>query len=236
MRSAVNLTKLAAELHGNRRLISFKDAIERFHSAFSINADLEDARDALAHLRAVHTSPTQRSKFGAALMAHAVILYARAAISDQNGRKRVDVTKGYSDELKLKHASIQDLRNQVLAHYGIPTDRHGVRWNDEALVMKNIDRKISITFSVSRSNYLASAVDDLTVLVDQAIVVVSAAIDERGEVFADKLVEFRQDPEVAAIVARCGFDPSKFFGSAESVDSFWNSEDHRREFFEPRGG
>ncbi|MGJ4858895.1 hypothetical protein ACN6KF_004900 [Labrys sp. La1] len=230
-RWAYDLTQLAAEIRGIKRLKGFADAIDRFHSAFSLRADLLEARSAIKTLHQIHNNASDRSRFGAALMSHAVILYARATISDQDGRRGVDVRKAFSAELKAKHLAIADLRNTVVAHYGIPEGKYGLRWHEERTILKSVDGSQSFTYSNSRSGYLAEAGDDLALLIEHAVSAVSAAIEERGLKLQMFLSKFKGDPEVSAAAQRCQFNPENFYRTSDRVASFWDGVDLVTEHF-----
>lgn len=71
-RWSYDLKRMASEIKGVGRFKELADAIDRYHSAFSLQADLLEARRAIDALREIHSNEIERTKFAAALMTHAV--------------------------------------------------------------------------------------------------------------------------------------------------------------------
>jgi hypothetical protein len=219
---AYDLRAMASEFRESRRFKDLTDAIDRYHSAFSVHADLLEAKRAIDTLHEVEKDESERFRFAAALMTHAVAMYARATISDQDGRRPVDVTRSFPEELKHKHAAIADLRNTVVAHYGVPKGSHAHRWNDERTVLRWHPEGRSFSYLSRRAGFVAEAVNDLAILTRHAGLAVAAAIDERELKLRALLKKFENDPEVAAVAQRCRFKPEAFYKTEVAVDAFWH--------------
>lgn len=213
---------MASEFRKSRRFKELTDAIDRYHSAFSVHADLLEAKRAIDTLYEVDKDENERIRFAAALMTHAVAMYARATISDQDGRRPVDVTRTFSDELKQKHAEIADLRNTIVAHYGVPKGSHANRWNDERTVLRWHPEGRSFSYLSRRAGFVAEVVNDLSLLTRHAGLAVAAAIDDRELKLRALLRRFDNDPEVAAVAQRCRFNPEDFYTTEDGVHAFWH--------------
>ena len=224
-RWAYDLKAMASEFRNIPRLKELADAIDRYHSAFSLHEDLLEAKRAIDTLHEVDKNEGERTRFAAALMTHAVAMYARATISDQGGRRPIDVTRSFSDELKKRHMDIANLRNTVVAHYGVPRGDHADRWNDERTVLRWHPEGRSFSYLSRRAGFVAEAVNDLSLLTRHAGMAVASAIEERGLKLQAQLKKHEKDPEVAAVAQRCRFEPEDFYETSVAVDAFWDGAD-----------
>lgn len=222
---AFDLRAMAIEFHKIRRLKELADAIDRYHSAFSLHADLLEAKRAVDTLHEVDKSEGERTRFAAALMTHAIAMYARATISDQDGRRPIDVTRSFSDDLKKKHRAIADLRNTVVAHYGVPRGSHAQRWNDERTVLRWHPEGRSFSYLSNRAGFVAEAVNDLSLLTRHAGMVVASSIEERELKLRAQLKKFEKHREVATVAQKCRFQPEDFYKTTAAVDAFWRGAD-----------
>ena len=219
---AYDLKAMASEFRKTQRLKELADAIDRYHSAFSLHADLLEVKRAIDTLHEVDKNESERTRFAAALMTHAIAMYSRATISDQDGRRPIDVTRSFSSELKKKHAAIAGLRNTVVAHYGVPRGSHAHRWNDERTVLRWHPEGRSFSYLSSRAGFVAEAVNDLSLLTRHAGIAVASAIEDRELKLRTQLTKFENDLEVAAVAQRCRFKPEDFYETAVAVDAFWH--------------
>lgn len=220
---AYDLKPMASELRSFPRFRELADAIDRYHSAFSLHEDLLEAKRAIDTLHEVNKNTGERARFAAALMTHAIAMYARATISDQSGRRSIDVTISFSKDLKQKHMEMVDLRNTIIAHYGIPRGEHASRWNDERTVLRWHPEGRSFSYLSRRAGFLAETVNDLSVLTRHAGMAVASAIEERGLKLQAKLKKYEESPEVAAVAQRHRFEPEDYYESPVAVAAFWEA-------------
>ncbi|MGR9164471.1 hypothetical protein [Rhizobium leguminosarum] len=225
---AYDLTGVRNALKGHDDLTEYCDAIDRLGLALSTLTELQDATLALDAIAEIHTDPEALQVVSAALMAHAIISYCRATHSGGRGRKKVGATKKYTSDQHEKHMAIADLRNEVIAHAGVPTKGHGVRWLDERVVVKVVEDVEIYSFSRNRANYLAAVIADLRELLAVATATVEEVVEERS-IFLNVLnLKHVTDERVVDALGASPFDPYAFYGLGQLADDFWDVTQKKR--------
>ncbi|TBB53387.1 hypothetical protein ELH44_06760 [Rhizobium ruizarguesonis] len=219
---AYDLTQVRNMLNGHDDLVGYCTAIDRLGFALSTLTELQDATLTLDAIAEIHTDPEALQIVSAALMTHAIIAYCRATHSGGRGRKKVGATKKYTPDQEKKHKDIAELRNEVIAHYGSPTQGHGLKWLDERIVVKVVDDAEVFSFSRNRANYLAAAIADLRELLAAATATVEEVIEERAEFLNALNLKHISDDRVVEALSASPFDPYAFYGVGQLADAFWD--------------
>ncbi|MGO8313421.1 hypothetical protein ACC797_13455 [Rhizobium ruizarguesonis] len=227
-RYAIDLSQVKNSLKAHDDLADYCGAIDRLGFVLSTLAELQDATMALDAIAEIHTDPEALQIVSAALMTHAIMAYCRATHSGGKGRKKVGATKNYTPDQEKKHKDIADLRDQVIAHYGTPTHRHGLKWLDERLVVKIVDEAELFTFSRNRANYLAAAIADLRELLAVATATAEEVMEERSEFLNALNLKHIGDKRVVDALNASPFDPFAFHGVGQMADAFWDVTQKKR--------
>lgn len=138
--SVFNLTALSERLFAEGRLKPLAGKIQRAQDLASLHADLLMAIETLDALGALTATPASENDFArhateAALMSHAVVLYARATKTKSEERKDFDLEPRFSAEQKVVHQELVDLRNMAIAHFGSGGSYNG-EWQAELVVLQ----------------------------------------------------------------------------------------------------
>ncbi|MGR9345831.1 hypothetical protein ACU8NW_14605 [Rhizobium leguminosarum] len=221
-RYAYDLTQVKNSLKGHGDLVDYCGAIHRLGVALSTLTELQDATLALDAIAEIHTDPEALQVVSAALMSHAIMSYCRATHSSGKGRKKVGATKKYTSDQHKKHMAIADLRDQVIAHAGVPTKGHGLKWLDERVVVKVVEDAEVYSFSRNRANYLAATIADLRELLAVATATVEKVTEERSEFLNALNLKHISDERVIAALSDSPFDPYAFHGVGQLADAFWD--------------
>ncbi len=192
----LNLLKLASELEAEGTFTDFISRVRRATAVGSAHQDLRAAHEALRILKAnvdelrkqpiSEVGPTKNANAVdgvtcAALLAHAIILYARATET-----KPVDRLKWFgrdllSPELRPHHEEIMRYRDKALAHFGLDPDLEDGPAVKHALVLKNpsSDGHITIAYVETRANTRSRLAEKLQELISYLIPIAHERFDER---------------------------------------------------------
>ncbi|MDV4178753.1 hypothetical protein R1521_09575 [Rhizobium brockwellii] len=221
-RFAIDLTLVRRALEQHDDLGEFTKAIRRFEAAASILCELKyDVIGSLDTLAEIHTDQVAAEKFSGALMTHAVVSYCRATHSDADGRWHIGATTKYTPDQKKKHEKIVDLRDEVIAHFGVPEEEHGLKWLDERATVRVVGDAENFKFSRTRAYYLAAAIADLRELATISAARAEVIRDERAKSFNELYLKHAADPRVVEAMA-LRFDPNDFFGPGPVADGYWD--------------
>ncbi|MGX5847178.1 hypothetical protein ACWGTO_08885 [Mesorhizobium sp. PL10] len=234
MRQAYDLDAVVEKLKAKPRFKRLVDSIGRYRSACSIYEDLRSANGALRTLSAIESDADSRASFGAALTSFAIIMYCRAAVSDQQGRHKVDATREFSPDQKARHQAIANLRNSVVAHFGKPQGIHAENWNKERATLRFVDDQGGVRFVFDRANYLKDAVTDLYDIVATATVTTEKIIEERADKMGEEFVKLEGDADLSKALSDSPFLPEEFFKAPESLEEYWSGHASPREVYTPK--
>ncbi|MGR9317267.1 hypothetical protein ACU8LZ_12545 [Rhizobium leguminosarum] len=227
-RYAYDLTQVKNTLKGHDDLVEYCDAIDRLGFALSTLTELQDAALALDAIAEIHKDPEALQVVSAGLMTHAIMAYCRATHSDGRGRKKIGATKKYTPDQKKKHKNIADLRNEVIAHFGIPTQGHGLKWLDERVVVKVVDDAEIYSFSRIRANALAATIADLRELLAASTATAEEVMEERANSLNELNLKHISDQRVIDALNASPFDPYAFYGLGQLADDFWDVTQKKR--------
>src|SRR5436190_7339092 len=161
--STFNLTALADRLFAEKRLLPLADKIRRARDLHSLSADLAMALESLDALDALLKAPTARDDYikiitESALLNNALILYVRATKTTSQERGGFDLRSRFSEEEKVAHEELSDLRDKAIAHFGSGGSYRG-EWQAELVILqfkgedakpgvvtrrKTVDRKLAM--------------------------------------------------------------------------------------------
>ena len=121
--STFNLTALADRLFAERRLLPLAGKIQRALELHSLSTDLEMARESLEALNVLLKEPATPDDFKkiiteSALLNNALVLYGRATKTSSKQRDGFDLRSRFSDDEKVTHKELTDLRDHAIAHFG----------------------------------------------------------------------------------------------------------------------
>lgn len=138
--STFNLTALADRLFAEKRLLPLADKIRRARDLHSLSADLAMALESLDALDALLKVPTATDDFGkiiteSALLSNALVLYVRATKTTSNERGGFDLRSRFSEEEKVAHEELSDLRDKAIAHFGSGGSYRG-EWQAELVILQ----------------------------------------------------------------------------------------------------
>ncbi|TCA53738.1 hypothetical protein [Rhizobium leguminosarum] len=220
-KQAVDITAVRHALQGERDLKQLVNSIWQYEAAQSIVADLRDAKLSVEALIQIEADKEARRKLSGALMTHAVLSYCRATLPGSEGRAHIEMTGNYSVDQKKKHKRIVHLRNNVFAHFGMPSKEHGSGWIEERAIIKIVGDREQPSFVRNRANYLGDVVEDLHELLQVAIDTGIAIREKRVAFMTEEIGKHVDDPRVGRAIKSSPFNPLKFFGAGQMED-FWD--------------
>jgi hypothetical protein len=132
-----NLTAFSDRLFAEGRLLSLAGKIKLARELHSLHADLAMAIESLDVLVA---TPIKSEDFRTvvtefALLNNAIILYARATKVKSDERGGYDLRSRFTDQEKLAHKELIDLRDKAIAHFGSGGTYSG-EWQAELVVLQ----------------------------------------------------------------------------------------------------
>jgi hypothetical protein len=138
--STFNLTALADRLFAEKRLLPLAGKIRRARDLHSLSADLTMALESLDALDALLVASTSTDDFcriitESALLNNALILYVRATKTTSEERVGFDLRSRFSEEEKVAHQELSDLRDSAIAHYGSGGSYRG-EWQAELVILQ----------------------------------------------------------------------------------------------------
>lgn len=193
---------LAAELEHTGQHTDFIAKVRRATAVGSAHQDLRAANDALALLdryandfrsevacmeRSSSLSVEDVSVTCASLLAHAVILYARATDTTPIDRIKWFSKNKLPADMRVYHDEVMRYRNKALAHFGLNPNLEDGPALSHALVLRNPkgDGYITIAYVESRAHTRARFTERLSELVAQLLPLASERYDARiAEVWA----------------------------------------------------
>jgi hypothetical protein len=196
----------------------FIRAVLVYHAVVSVSLDLKSAQaaiEAFHHQQKDRTNP-HRSQIGASLLTNAVITYSRATHTKAISRFSVGIEKCYSPEQKLVHASIIELRNRCLAHFGPGEDR----WHDERVIFLDSPHGTGVTAVHHRTNFDLEVIAGLSDLLATAIPFARNLEQKRGSQLS--VLIHLMSTDVKDVVDAHEFDVASFYNnSQEAIEMFW---------------
>jgi hypothetical protein len=148
-----------------------------------------------------------------ALMASAILLYARATNSSSKHRATLDLHSDFSNEEKNEHDWICNLRNDALAHYGPGENFNGAAWHQE-MVMLPLDRPNDARILMASRRVAASpeVVSRVKKQVHRALILAQRVIQRRDEALVDEANKaMTSDEEFAVFLKRFVIDMEEVF-------------------------
>lgn len=138
--STFNLTALGDRLFEEKRLLPLADKIRRARDLHSLSADLAMALESLAALDTLLEAPTASNDYAkiiteSALLNNALILYVRATKTTSEQRGGFDLRSRFSEEEKVAHKELADLRDHAIAHFGSGGSYCG-EWQAELVILQ----------------------------------------------------------------------------------------------------
>lgn len=134
-----DLTALSQRLFTEDRLKPLAGMINRAQDLASMRADLEIALESLDTLAALFAAPQSddlsTSVTEYALLSNAVLLYARATKTTSVERRSFDLSSRFSEQEKIMHQELVDLRDGAIAHFGSGGSYQGL-WHVEAVILQ----------------------------------------------------------------------------------------------------
>ena len=134
-----DLTALSQRLFTEDRLKPLAGMINRAQDLASMRTDLEIALESLDTLAAIFAAPQSddlsTSVTEYALLSNAVLLYARATKTTSVERRSFDLSSRFSEQEKIVHQELVDLRDGAIAHFGSGGSYQGL-WHVEAVILQ----------------------------------------------------------------------------------------------------
>ena len=138
--STFNLTALGERLFAEKRLLPLAGKIRRARDLHSLSADLAMALESLDVLDALLKTQTANDDYikiitESALLNNALVLYVRATKTSSEQRGRFDLRSRFSEEERITHKELTDLRDHAIAHFG-SGGSYGGEWQAELVVLQ----------------------------------------------------------------------------------------------------
>lgn len=134
-----DLTGLSERLFSEGRFKSLAGKIRRAQDLASLHTDLTIALESMDALVASMETPPQDDLNGAvtefALLCNAVVHYARATKTTSTERGGFDLRPRFTEEQKLVHKELIDLRDKAIAHFGSGGSYQGL-WHFEVMILQ----------------------------------------------------------------------------------------------------
>ena len=135
-----NLTALSERLFAERRMLPLAGKIKRARELHSLATDLVLALESLDALDALIAAQSdgedwKRVVTESALLNNAIILYVRATKTASDERGRCDLRSRFTQDEKLAHSELTDLRDGAIAHFGSGGTYSG-EWQAELVVLQ----------------------------------------------------------------------------------------------------
>lgn len=139
--STFNLTAFADYLFLERQRLPLADKIRRARDLHSLTADLEMALESLDALENLLTAQVETNDFNkaitqSALLNNALVLYVRATKTTSQERRGFDLNSRFSEEEKIVHKELIDLRDKAIAHFGSGGQYRG-EWQAELVILQS---------------------------------------------------------------------------------------------------
>lgn len=139
MGNTFDLTALSQRLHSEDRHKPLAGMIDRAQDLASMRADLEIALESLDALEALFSAPQYQdlstSVTEYALLSNAVLLYVRATKTTSTERRSFDLNSRFSEQEKVVHRELADLRDGAIAHFGSGGSYQG-SWHVETVILQ----------------------------------------------------------------------------------------------------
>jgi hypothetical protein len=155
------------------------------------------------------------------LICQALLLYTRATASGKQNRHSVSITRGWSQPLLKRHDRIKKIRNNAIAHFGPGIDRPDLFWVKETPVFARLSETSAIfQMAAVRLNYRSSVVDDLMVLVPEALESALKIYLRIANTTMNELNNLKGDDELSTILRDNIFEGSTFFPATSEYEDF----------------
>lgn len=138
--STFNLTALADRLFAEKRLLPLAGKIRRARDLHSLSADIAMALESLDALDVLLKAPPATGDLEkiiteSALLNHALVLYVRATKTTSQERNGFDLRSRFSEEERVAHKELSDLRDEAIAHFGSGGSYRG-EWQAELVILQ----------------------------------------------------------------------------------------------------
>lgn len=236
--NGLDLLALIEELEAKGRHANFVAKVKQATSVASGHQDLRSASDALKIVRdssekrkqslsikEFTPAPPAEGTISGALLAHAVILYARATETKPIDRLNWFGRTLLSDEQRSWHKEVMDYRDKVLAHFGLGSSLEDGPAISQALVLRvpEIGKYPMISYVENRANTRGRFTENLCALVEHIIPIAHNRYNQRvNEVWAAFNKEIIPDETIGSEIRRSVFNPSKL--GLESLPMFDDDE------------
>lgn len=239
----LNLLALAAELERSDSHPDFVAKVRRATAVGSGYQDLRAANEALSLLnrqmlnlrsnssqteQVISSTDAEGGVICGALLAHAIILYARATETRPVDRLKWFGRSMLGTELRPFHDEVMSYRDRALAHFGLAADMEDGPAATHALVLKNPSKvtQVTIAYVETRANTRSRLTEKLTELVCFLLPIAQARYDERIlEVWKSFKNDVAGRNELSGAMKRSvfttemlGAGPTDFFDDDESRD------------------
>lgn len=200
--------------------------IQQTSDAHSIYTDLATARDMMRTLPGIINtakreteSPNWASDCALALLNTAIILYVRATKSSSRHRRSFDLRSKLSSEQKVIHDKLCSLRDDAIAHFGPGNLPGGLTWQIEGIFIP-LDRPddLRIMTGSRRIFQQQELQDELTLQLDQTLVLAKSEVDIRNNRLVDALNSNIGDKQLFAILRAHRVNLREFFDGENTRD------------------
>ena len=160
-----------------------------------------------------------------ALLAQAILLYARATIT-RSARKTFNIRSKLNEDQKEVHQLISNYRNEAIAHFDRKSRHDDGFWADERVILvPSIPLEQGpVRPALRRTVTQPKVLQQIITQVDVVLPIYMELIKEKIRISNDKLDNYiRKNNEAAAILLNDRFDPISFFDNLERAEDFLGS-------------
>jgi hypothetical protein len=246
----LDLERVANQLRDKPPYKPILGMIRRYGDVMSALNDLRECGEALEALSKSFPDGVENSELSdhdrvvcGALMAHAIILYARATKTKSNHRGFVSVHRAMSKNLRKAHQKLVGLRDNAIAHYGPGVGGNRPAWARETVALRIAeDDTATLTLLYSRVTLQSDLISDLRSLLSYVVPLLWNMASERADVLLGECQRLHSSDEAFAAWLRAErIDPMVYFGgdavaakqaieSPSSAERFAKPSTFRNEF------
>lgn len=162
---------------------------------------------------------THRDAMESALLNTAIILYARATTTTSDERKGFDLRPRFTDDQRIVHQELMDLRNNAIAHFGSGGSYRGV-WQSEVVILQPRGDGGARAGVVTRrqtmdKKLVQRARGQITVTHD---LLAKIGIEKLGEVTTMLNKEVAADPQLAQLAHQYPLSLDAFLASSDAAN------------------
>jgi hypothetical protein len=225
-----NLTALADRLFAEGRLLPLVNKIRRARDVHSLSADLAMALESLDALDMLLKAPTATDDFEkiiteSALLNNALVLYVRATKTTSKQRDGFDLRSRFSEEEKVMHKELADLRDHAIAHFGSGGSYSG-EWQAELVVLQSKGEEAKPAVVTRRQMVDQKLAKRARKQIEVAHALLRAlSLEKLDEVTEEINKAVAKDPEFYKVVGRHPLNLNIFLTSAEAGETARSSFD-----------